>query len=152
MMEEIIGKPRRVRKLPLLGVVAVLMAQAAWEGHTACANISGDAIISATAKRALHRLPYEHTHLWQMTETPTQISDDNEYYTDDVIDEDMMREKKDLYRQEQTNGSDPLNVASALESERSSASRDRDARWGLRGKGLLVGGINAILAWSFFFW
>jgi hypothetical protein len=152
---------RRAHLFSSLAAVAVVivMALAAMERTTATlANPPEDATVSATGRRGLHTLPYAHSHFYQ-TQTPTLLPDD-EYYTDDgAINADMVREKKDMYQQDGNgdNDNDETNQskeASALESEqtvRSSATTNTRRRRPMANL-LFIGGINTIMALSFFFW
>ena len=148
---------RRSQFSSSLAAIALLTV-AMVDRTTALSKPPKDAAASATGRRKLHNRPYAHTHVYRPifggTETPTSF--DDEYYTDDgAINDNMMRNKKDLYDEEHyddNDGSDQPNIVAALDTQQdvSSSATTSDAKQ--FANMLFVCGINAFLACSFFFW
>lgn len=79
-------------------IVAVLMIVLSTMEGT-----QGDSLLRqerSTGERKLHFTNFPHNHRWPATIMPTSLS--SQYYTDDLaINDNMIRDKKDLYDQEQ---------------------------------------------------
>ena len=157
-----IGIFRRAHSVSSIAAIAVLAFFATvTEGTTALSNPTKDFTVSETVKRELHRIGIPHTHLnrpnfddW--TVPPTTWIDD-EYYTDDgAINDSMIRDRKDLYDEERNGNNDEdndqPNVIAALDSQQDMSSSANSIHHNQNANMLFACGINAFLAWSFFFW
>jgi len=140
----------RAQLILSMTVMVVVMALVMATG-TALSELPEGTIRSGVWRRELHNLPFPHSHGFR-TETPTQFGDD--YYTDDrAIDETMMDNKKDLFHNEQHDGSDEPNGSNAVAALDSQQGQSGSAGNTMSLASLLIAcGINAVLAWSFFFW
>lgn len=175
----------RAHLISSLSVIAVVViALATLDGTAALARSSEDSYdAAAERRRGLHPLGFYHTHFQRpiQTQTPTTMTTsitsqvttqsptqsptalslfDDEYYTDDgAINEEMMRGRKELYKQERDDDSDdsdensnPPNRTQAFESVEDVPSSTSGADNRRRVNLLLTSGISTILAWSLFFW
>ncbi len=137
------------RKASTIGFLTVLIVLATMEGT------KGDSLSlrgkSNTDERELHFANFPHNHFWPATIMPT--SPDSEYYTDDLaINDNMIRDKKDLYGQEQkkeeTIDESQPSVIAALDG--SQALSSGAASWNNRS--LMACGVHAVLVGSWWFW
>ena len=128
-------------------ILAVLIVLSTMEGT------QGDSLLrqeSSTGERKLHFTNFPHNHRWPATIMPTSLS--SQYYTDDLaINDNMIRDKKDLYDQEQkkeVNIEDTqTTVIAALDGSQASSSGAT-----FHNKSAMGCAVQAVLIGSWLFW
>ena len=124
-------------------VLATLLVLVTMEATT------GESPLLRQGERKLHVTNFPHNHRWPVaTVVPSSLN--SEYYTDDLaINDNMIRDKKDLYDREiknqGTTDESQTSVIAALAGSQSSSSSAAN-------KGLWARGIQVILVGSWLFW
>ncbi len=111
---------------------------------------NGESSLLRQGERKLHVTNYPHNHRWPVvTLVPSSLN--SEYYTDDLaINDNMIRDKKDLYDQENnqdTNGETQTSVIAALDGSQSLSSSAVSDKKHLLACAIYAGMIGSWLIW-----